>query len=190
MDRKKGIMMNEEIINFNEIINNTFKNISVQDVKKARNIYNAWEKVLLRIKSNTNPNEGKKLAEHTRIIDFKNGILLIEADHPGWINIIQMRKKYILKGLEMEIPELEIKNFAVKLKGTRGELTDVESYKPEETRQQIEKRAMEEQKQMNYDVGGVNSFNLSKKTELPPELASIFDDLRENMKKENSLDQL
>ena len=117
MERKGIKIMNDEIIKFDEVINNTFKNIKVENIKNARNIVTSWEKVLMRIKSNINENEGRNIASHTRVLDLKNGILLVEADHPGWIELVQLHKKFILKGLKMEVPELKIETLAFKLKG-------------------------------------------------------------------------
>ncbi|UKI55723.1 MAG: DUF721 domain-containing protein [Treponema succinifaciens] len=85
--------------------------------KNSVNIYDEWKKILSRIKTNSsNPNEGLNMAGHSRVIDLKNGILLIEADHPGWISLIQFHKKYILNGFRMKFPEVEFKNSCIPLK--------------------------------------------------------------------------
>ena len=117
--------MTSNIENINELIHKTFSSISVGDAKRAQNIFSAWEQVLSKIKSvnqDANPNEGQNLVDHTRIIDLKNGILLVEADHPGWISLLQFHKKFILNGMRMRIPDLEISTLAFRLKGKRGEL--------------------------------------------------------------------
>ena len=81
--RKK---MTSEIMNINELIHKTFSSISVGESKKAMDIFAAWENVLSKIRATNheaNPNEGQNLIDHTRIVDLKNGVLLVEADHPG-----------------------------------------------------------------------------------------------------------
>ena len=174
-------MNEEEIQSFGDIINSAFKNISQADYKKSNDIINIWEKVLLRIKSNSNPNEGRNLATHSRVIDFKNGILLVEVDHPGWIELLQLHKKYIITGLNMENKLVKVESLAFKLKGKQGNLFDPDEHKysEEEVRNEIQKRTDAEEKKLNSLK--LNSKNTAPKKELPPELASIFEDLRKNM---------
>ena len=81
-----GIKMNEDIVNINELIHRTFENISVEGSRSANKIVESWRNVLSRIKSvnpEMNPNEGQNLIDHSRVVDLKNGMLLVEADHPG-----------------------------------------------------------------------------------------------------------
>jgi len=74
--------MSEEIVSFSQIISNAFDSIKVENAKNSVNIYDEWKKILSRIKTNSsNPNEGLNMAGHSRVIDLKNGILLIEAAH-------------------------------------------------------------------------------------------------------------
>ena len=121
--------MREEIVSFSQIISNAFDSIKVENAKNSVNIYDEWKKILSRIKTNSsNPNEGLNMAGHSRVIDLKNGILLIEADHPGWISLIQFHKKYILNGFRMKFPEVEFKTLAFRLKGNKGEISsEIES---------------------------------------------------------------
>lgn len=163
----------EEITSFNEVISNVFKNISLEESNKAINIYNEWKKILCKIKS-SNPNEGQNISEHSRVIDLKNGILLIEVDHPGWQNLIQFYKKFILKGFEFSFPELKIKTLAFRLKGNDFGLAEVDS--TEAVKEEIERRAEEEEKAIkNAGIKSDNSDNIKKNKEIPPEMKSIFE---------------
>lgn len=163
----------EEITSFGEVINNVFRNISLEESNKAINIYNEWKKILCKIKS-SNPNEGQNIAEHSRVVDLKNGILLIEVDHPGWQNLIQFYKKFILKGFEFSFPELKIKTLAFRLKGNDFRLSDVDS--TESVKEEIEKRVEEEEKAIeNAGISSKNSDKIKKNIEIPQEMKSIFD---------------
>ncbi len=51
---------------------------------------------------------GEDMTSHSSVKDLDNGILLVEADHPGWIQLLQMRKKKILKNVQHHYPELDI----------------------------------------------------------------------------------
>ena len=174
-------MNEEEIRSFGEIINSSFKNISKADYNNSNSLLSIWEKVLLRIRSNINPNEGRNLASHSRVVDFKNGILLVEADHPGWIELLQLHKRYIINGLNMENRAVKVESLAFKLKGKQGNLFDPEEHKysTEEVKEEIMRRAEEEEKKLNNFK--LNDEKVPQNKELPPELALIFEDLRKNM---------
>jgi hypothetical protein len=52
---------------------------------------------------------GEDISSHARAVDIRRGALLIEVDHPGWMQIIQMKQAYILKVIEKKYPELGIR---------------------------------------------------------------------------------
>lgn len=174
----------EEVQNFSTVISNVFNGIQLDSAGKAHRIISSWEKVLLSIKS-YNPNEGQNLVSHSRIVDFKNGVLLIEADHPGWIELLQMRKKYILKGMQMKSPDMDIKTLAFRLKGKRGNLYSFgESSAPsaeKEMERMTKKLEKEEEILKNARVSENSSQKKTEKKPLPPELESIFADLKKSM---------
>ena len=73
---------------------------------------------------------------------------------------------------------------AFRLKGKRGDLFDgiENASSPEKVRAEIEKRIdREEEKLAKQNIRMQNSDNLNKNKELPPELASIFEDLQKSM---------
>ncbi len=177
----------DDLQNFSSVINTVFSGIQLDSGGKAHKILSSWEKVLLSIKA-YNPNEGQNLVSHSRIVDLKNGVLLIEADHPGWIELLQMRKKYILKGMQMRAPELDIKTLAFRLKGNRGNLFAASSSAQDvraERERMFAKLDQEEELLKNSNVNSQKTVNSNavntKKKPLPPELASIFADLKKSM---------
>lgn len=178
--------MNSEIQGLNSIIHSTFKNLRVEDFNKANTISNLWVSVLTKINSKNpaaNPNEGQNLADHSRVTDLKNGILFVEADHPGWISLLQMHKKFIIRGINMKVPELNITNIAFMLKGNRGKFGNFESESVEQIKENMSKKLDDENeilKRKNPEFAK-KPENLQKNVELPPELASIFEDLKQSM---------
>lgn len=58
---------------------------------------------------------GPPLMDHSRIIDIKNRNLLVEVDHPGWLQILQFKKRLFLKKLKGSYPELDINDLHVKV---------------------------------------------------------------------------
>ncbi len=176
--------MNEEIVNINELIHRTFENISVEGSKSANRIVESWRNVLSRIKSvnpQMNPNEGENLIDHSRVVDLKNGMLLIEADHPGWISLLQFHKKFILKGMQMSVPDANINSIVFRLRGTRDEISSP-GEREKIVRANIEKRIESEEKNLNQaNLPHQNVQKTYKIEELPPELAEIFADLKNTM---------
>ena len=58
---------------------------------------------------------GTDLAAHTRVTDIKNGALKVEVDHPGWMQILQMKKEEILSRVSAKYPQLEIRTLHMRL---------------------------------------------------------------------------
>ncbi len=64
--------------------------------------FSSWEKIA-----------GTDIANHSSLSDLKNGTLYIEVDHPGWIQIIQMKKREIMKKAGSMFPELNISDLRI-----------------------------------------------------------------------------
>jgi hypothetical protein len=54
-------------------------------------------------------------ADHSRINDIRRNVIFVEADHPGWIQILQTREHRLLEDLQAAFPELGISGIAFKL---------------------------------------------------------------------------
>jgi len=57
---------------------------------------------------------GERLSAHSRPVDVRNGIVIVEADHPGWVQLLQLDQKRILDIIKRSFPELEISGIAFK----------------------------------------------------------------------------
>lgn len=62
---------------------------------------------------------GEQLAAHSHIADIKNGILYIEAEHPGWIQLLQLRQSAILAGIATRFPEFGLRGIGFRLGSPR-----------------------------------------------------------------------
>ncbi len=47
---------------------------------------------------------GTGLAAHTRLRDVRDGIMIVEADHPGWLQMARLRKAAILSAARAAAP--------------------------------------------------------------------------------------
>lgn len=166
-----------------DMVNLICKNLDPSTVRNAGKIINLWKEIVESIKSTSinGENIGRNMSSHSRVIDLQNGVLLVEADHPGWIQMIGNYKKYILKGFKLKAPELDVNTIAFRLTGSNVELAKVSSevYASRE-RKNLEEKFEREQKQLE-EQGFTSKKEEGESKKLPPELEKIFQDLKNDM---------
>jgi hypothetical protein len=62
---------------------------------------------------------GPSLAEHCRAYEVRHHSLLVEADHPGWMQLLLMQKKAILARIHQRFPQLELRDIRVRVGGAK-----------------------------------------------------------------------
>ncbi|MCI1208768.1 MAG: DUF721 domain-containing protein [Treponema sp.] len=159
-----------DIMSAADMISATFSFIENSKVEKSNKIFSVWKKTIGSVRSC-----GNKLLSHSRLVDLKNGILLIETDHPGWIQLMQLNKKYIINGLKKGIPELTINTLAFRLKGSTASLCRTDNNQEKE-RQLISERIEKEEEELSP-----YNNNQDKKEEIPDELQNLLDHLHSDM---------
>jgi predicted nucleic acid-binding Zn ribbon protein len=89
----------------------TFSPGFIDDMEASAGLFSSWKAVI----------EEAGIASavsHSQVADFKQGIVIIEADHPGWIQLLQTRQLQLLNILQRrfsEKPLLEIREIAFRL---------------------------------------------------------------------------
>ncbi len=63
---------------------------------------------------------GDRLAAHSRVADVDKGVLIVEAEHPGWIQLLQFRQSEILAGVAARFPELALRSVVFRLGKGKG----------------------------------------------------------------------
>jgi predicted nucleic acid-binding Zn ribbon protein len=58
---------------------------------------------------------GKDLSRHSKVMDIKQSTLFIKVDHPGWMQLLQMKKRAILKKIFVTYPGLGIKEIKIRV---------------------------------------------------------------------------
>ena len=58
---------------------------------------------------------GENIAAHSRIIELERSVLMVEADHPGWIQILQPGQKQLLNAVCRRYPDLLIAGISFRL---------------------------------------------------------------------------
>ena len=182
--------MNEKIITAADMMLQA-ANINVDS---ANEICNVWKKVVSKVHSYKDESEnsekripiGERLAGNTRVVDLKNGVLLIETDHPGWIQYLKMYQKFIINGLKMNIPEIKITSLAFRVAGEKVSLSESYENQLQKERKEMAERFEKQEKELKkFDKkisSAASSGNASKSTsELPPELLAKFESIKNSM---------
>ncbi len=178
--------MNDENITLaSTMIDFAYSNIEQRRFEESNKTFKYWRVTLESIKSNARngKNLGKNLLSHSRIIDLKNGTLLVEVDHPAWLQTIKIYQKYILNGLKRNIPELNIDNMVFRIRGTNVGLHAVDNEDlMREEHEKLEKRLEQEQKNIEkFDDSVKKADRKESNKPLPEELQKIFDRLKNDM---------
>ncbi len=58
---------------------------------------------------------GDQISAHSEIKDIRHGVVVIEVDHPGWIQLIQLRQHSLLEALRRRFPDLGIRVLRLQL---------------------------------------------------------------------------
>ena len=70
---------------------------------------------------------GESLAEHSRIYEIDNGYLFIEVDHPGWMQLLLMKKPQILRSVKKKYAVLNIRDIKIKVNLTYQKTTHADT---------------------------------------------------------------
>lgn len=76
-----------------------FERNNIQDTQGYVDFFQSWEKIV-----------GVDLGAHSDAVDIRNHALVVEVDHPGWMQRLHMQRERILKTLQQRYPNLEIRN--------------------------------------------------------------------------------
>jgi len=97
----------------------------IENGKSAAGLFSSWQEIVTEAWSRTAVRDRKKYynsrsevpaaAVHSRIRELERGALLIEADHPGWIQILQTMQVELLKTVQHKYPELKIQSLGFRL---------------------------------------------------------------------------
>ena len=52
---------------------------------------------------------GIDIAAHSAVKELENGTLVVEVDHPGWVQMIRLKERGILLSIQKRYPELDIR---------------------------------------------------------------------------------
>jgi predicted nucleic acid-binding Zn ribbon protein len=62
---------------------------------------------------------GESIAPHARLVDVRNSILIVEVDHPGWLQMLRLRQDALLEAARKTVPHAPVEGIRVRV-GERG----------------------------------------------------------------------
>ncbi|MBQ9495711.1 MAG: DUF721 domain-containing protein [Treponema sp.] len=167
------------IISAADMIMHVFSRLDKNSLEQSNKLFGSWQTVVSKIKSQERT-YGEQLVAHTEPLDLKNGVLLVEADHPGWIQILQLYSNFIITGLQHKAPELGITSLAFRLKGSNSALSYDEQLASEQ--QKLSKKLDEEDKRVNNR----QTQECRTETALPQELQEKFAEMKKRARQHAS----
>jgi predicted nucleic acid-binding Zn ribbon protein len=72
--------------------------------KAYSSIFGTWSEIV-----------GQSLSEHSHIYEIVNGSLFVEVDHPGWMQLLFMKKQKILQTVKRRFPDMGVKDLRIKV---------------------------------------------------------------------------
>jgi hypothetical protein len=66
-------------------------------------------------------------AAHSRVVELERHVVMVETDHPGWVQILQTKQREILDALQRRFPAFDIRGIALRY------AADPESFAPSKT---------------------------------------------------------
>jgi hypothetical protein len=161
-----------EIKKASDIVGEVFGHIEKTEFEKVHTLHSCWRETA-----------GEKIYAHSRITDLSRGILHIEVTHPGWIQLIQFRRREILRALKKRFPELDINSLVFHLTGPEG--CSSGRNKPEETmtREKMLERIERDSPSGIYPEDGQSGAAKNDEKHEPDEtLKALFSRLEKTMK--------
>ena len=86
-----------------DILKELFASIKLDQRKET--LFDVWPSLV-----------GEEAAEHLKIKDIKGKTLTLETDHPGWIQVAQLRKNEFLEKIRERFPDKNIDNIKISLR--------------------------------------------------------------------------
>jgi len=88
------------------------------NAKSGAELFNSWEKIICQVwprGEEINNEDIPAAAVHSRIKELEHGVLIVEADHPGWIQILQTKQAELLLAIQRYCPKQDIRGIAFRL---------------------------------------------------------------------------
>ena len=90
----------------------------VDNARSSSEMFSSWEKTVCQVWPQGDDQRKEDIpavAVHSRIKELERGVLIVEADHPGWIQILQTKQTELLQAIQYRYPKQDIRGIAFRL---------------------------------------------------------------------------
>ena len=94
--------MSDDFSNATDALKHLFDRLMPENSSGYSGLFSGWEEIA-----------GPDMSMHVAVVDVVNKSLILEADHPGWIQKTRMMQSRILKEVNDRYPELEISRLRI-----------------------------------------------------------------------------
>jgi len=104
-----------------ELFRERFGEGFMENARSTADLFSSWGQVVTEVwarterKTESESEDIPAAAVHSRIRELERGVLLVEADHPGWIQILQTKQAALLSAIQRRYPDLDIRAIAFRL---------------------------------------------------------------------------
>jgi len=93
-----------------EILSDIFDKNTLKNAKEMGKLFSpsVWSDLL----ESCNLSRG---VSHSRIAELEKSVLLVEADHPGWIQLLQTKQRELLNAARRRFPEIALTGISFRL---------------------------------------------------------------------------
>ena len=121
---------------------------------------------------------GPRLGEHSHPSDLRHGLLIVESEHQGWMQLLQLQQDKMLEEIQRKFPDLGVTGMAFRLGKAAAPPPAVVGAGQGKARppEPVAPRAPEGGAERRGDGS-------EKKRSLPPDLAAMFAKIRKNLEK-------
>ena len=88
-----------------EFFNEHFDPASLEKGRMSAGLFSSWTLALRALNIAT-------AADHSRIRELEHKVLVVEAEHPGWVQLLQTKQSQILNYVQGKFPELDIQGIS------------------------------------------------------------------------------
>lgn len=114
---------------------------------------------------------GARLGEHSRPAEIRRGMLIVEAEHSGWIQLLQLHQEKILAEIQRRYPDLEVRGVAFVI-GNEAPAEGATKPEPLEAARPATSAPGNDSEPAREATGAI-----------PPELLAKFEKIRKNIEK-------
>ena len=108
-----------------EIISTLFDDGLMKKAESYSAFFSCWKDLMEK-------NRIADAADHSWVKNLEHGVVQVEADHPGWKQILQTKQSKLLADFRYRFPDMDISGLSISLckPGTRLEIPGVDPSRP------------------------------------------------------------